>query len=166
MKSFFFQVLYCGYKSFGWWIFTKARNPHGRNENSNTIYSCDPAHGSDAGAGTHSTRRQTERTPISHISITWTNIMWPALTRMSRRTPPSSMVGERSGPSSLTHHAAGSRPLVLSLAQIDAATNVWGQTSLSTTLRPSPAAAAAFHEIIVSSPVVKWLLCKNKIYVF
>lgn len=58
MKSFFFQVLYCGYKSFGRWIFTKGRNPHGRNENSNTIYSSDPAHGSDASAGAHS---RTER---------------------------------------------------------------------------------------------------------
>lgn len=54
MKSFFFQVLYCGYKSFGWWIFTKARNPCGRNENSNTIYSSDPAHGLDARTGGHS----------------------------------------------------------------------------------------------------------------
>lgn len=54
MKGFFFQVLYCGYKSFGRWIFTKGRNPHGRNENSNTIYSSDPAHGSDAREGAHS----------------------------------------------------------------------------------------------------------------
>lgn len=54
MKSFFFQVLYCGYKSFGWCVFTKGRNPCGRNENSNTIYSSDPAHGSDAGAEEHS----------------------------------------------------------------------------------------------------------------
>ena len=54
MKSFFFQVLYCGYKSFGQWIFTKGRNPLGRNENNNTIYSSDPAHGSDARAGSHS----------------------------------------------------------------------------------------------------------------
>lgn len=60
MKSFFFQVLYCGYKSFERWIFTKGRNPHGRNENSNTIYSSDPAHGLDAGTGAHSRAEREE----------------------------------------------------------------------------------------------------------
>lgn len=39
-------------------FFTKGRNPHGRNENRNTIYGSDPALSSEARAAAHS---RTER---------------------------------------------------------------------------------------------------------
>lgn len=64
MKSFFFQVLYCGYKGFGRWVLTKKRNPHGRNEN--TIYSTDLAQGSDAETGAHSAGSERRRERIDH----------------------------------------------------------------------------------------------------
>lgn len=38
----------------------RGENPHGRKENSNTIYGSDPAHGSDAGAVAHSGREGKE----------------------------------------------------------------------------------------------------------
>lgn len=52
-------------------FFTKGRNPHGRNENSNTIYSSDPAHGSDARTGAHSRQegRKREKTAKNHFQI-------------------------------------------------------------------------------------------------
>lgn len=64
MKSFFFQVLYCGYKRFGSdffiFFFTKGRNPHGSKENSNTIYRPDLTYGSDAGAAVYSRLQEIE----------------------------------------------------------------------------------------------------------
>lgn len=64
MKSFFFQVLYCGYKRFGqrflifFWPWRE--NPHGSNENSNTIYRSDLTHCLNAGEAVHSRLRKVE----------------------------------------------------------------------------------------------------------
>lgn len=53
-------------------FFTKGRNPCSRNENSNTIYSSDPAHGSD-GAEVHSRPEREEATKRQLRSSTGIN---------------------------------------------------------------------------------------------
>lgn len=59
-------------RALGGEFFTKGRNPCSRNENSNTIYSSDPAHGSD-GAKVHSRPERKEATKRQLRSSTGIN---------------------------------------------------------------------------------------------
>lgn len=72
-------------RALGGEFFTKGRNPCSRNENSNTIYSSDPAHGSD-GAEVHSRPEREEATKRQLRSGTVSIMYWVVKRALAQRS--------------------------------------------------------------------------------